>query len=44
MIAGDLAAGGASLAALAAAPAAVLRLPVADLDLEQDSLRKPAGR
>ena len=44
VIAGDLAAGGASLAALAAAPAAVLRLPVADLDLEQDSLRKPAGR
>ncbi len=44
VIAGDLAAGGASLAALAAAPATVLRLPVADLDLAQDSLRKPAGR
>ena len=44
MIAGDLAAGGASLAALAAATAPVLRLPVAELDLEQDSLRKPAAR
>ena len=45
VIAGDLAAGGDSLAALAAAPSAqVLRLPVAELDLEQDSLRKAAVR
>ena len=44
VIAGDLAAGGASLAELAAAPAQALRLPVAELDLAQDSLRKPAAR
>ena len=44
VIAGDLAAGGASLAALAAPPAQVLRVPVAELDLTQDSLRKPAPR
>jgi zinc protease len=44
VIAGDLAAGGASLAALAAAAPAVLQLPVAELDLAQDSLRKPSTR
>ena len=45
VIAGDLTAAGDSLAALAAVPPTqVLRLPVAELDLEQDSLRKTGVR